>query len=133
MLPPIDSQWGRGVQPQHGQPFIASRSPVMRGNSIVIVRLMFTALIIFAAAAIVSTRIAGSSVPMVLAVILFTVYLLRELSVVYHGPDSPIKSALMKALHQARSFKYSGVVLGGVVIAVFLVVSVIASVVSKLI
>jgi hypothetical protein len=105
----------------------------MRGNSIVIVRLMFTALIIFAAAAIISTRIAGSSVPMVLAVMLYTVYLLKELSVVYHGPQSWLKTVLNNALSQVRNSKYSGVVLGGAAIAVFLVASVIASIASSLI
>lgn len=105
----------------------------MRENSILIVRLLFTALIIFSVAVILSTRVADSSVPMVLAVVLYAVFLLRELSVEYNNSHSGLRRWALASLQRLESFKYGGVVLGGVVIGVFLVLTLFASLIASLV
>jgi hypothetical protein len=105
----------------------------MRQNSVLIVRLLFNALIIFSAAVILSTRVADSSVPMVLAVVLYTVILLRELSVEYSNPHSGLGRWAAGTLQRLGAFKYGGVALGGVVIAIFLALTLMASIIASLI
>jgi len=105
----------------------------MRENSILIVRLLFTALIIFSVAVILSTRVADSSVPMVLAVVLYTVFLLRELSLQYSNAHSGLRRWASGSLQRLGSFKYGGVVLGGVVIGIFLALTLVASLIASLV
>jgi hypothetical protein len=105
----------------------------LQEHSVTMVRLLFTAMVVFGGAAIISTRVSGSAVPMVLGLILYFIYLLNELSSVFHGPDSRLKVWMLESLHAVKTIKYGGLVLGALVVVIFAVLALIAFILGQLV